>query len=286
MDLFYASTNIVVGNGKKTKFWDAPWLNGLKPKDLAPLIYAESKGKNWTINKATKNDAWIGMIHIEGDLTFAHLEQFIDLWTVLNGYNFDEDVEDSISWTLTEDGHYTAASAYKAQFFGTIASDFKRTVWKIWAPPKVKFFAWFALQNRLWTANRLQKKGWPNCGNCPLCMRSAECINHLLVHCRFTQRLWGLIKEWLGLYSIELHTWLAMSLHEWWSLMTGASTPNRKALGSVVLLTSWEIWNERNARIFRHKHAPPTVVFGNIKKELKLWVAAGAKHVSILMPRE
>jgi hypothetical protein len=77
-----------------------------------------------------------------------------------------------------------------------------------------------------------------------------------------------------------------MFLHEWWSLMTGASTPNRKTLGSVVLLISWEIWNERNARSFRHKHAPPTVIFGNIKKALKLWVTVGAKQVSILMPRE
>jgi hypothetical protein len=24
--------------------------------------------------------------------------------------------------------------------------------------------AWFALRNRLWTAKRLQTRGWPNCG--------------------------------------------------------------------------------------------------------------------------
>jgi hypothetical protein len=286
MDLFYASTKIVVRNGLKTKFWEAPWLHGNKPKDIAPLIFAESKRKKCTVNKAMKDDAWIAMIHIDGDFIIAHFEQFVDLWIKLHDYNFDENLEDTISWTLTEDGQYTAASAYKAQFFGATISNFRRSVWKTWAPPKVKFFAWLALQNRLWTADRLQKRGWPNNGNCPLCSRNAESIDHLLLHCRFTQRLWGLLKAWLGLYFIDLHAWHAMSLKDWWSLMTGASTPNRKGFASVVLLTSWEVWNERNARILRHKHAPPSMVFGNIKNELNLWVAAGAKRVSILMPRE
>jgi hypothetical protein len=68
--------------------------------------------------------------------------------------------------------------------------------------------------------------------------------------------------------------------------MTGPSTPNRKGIVSIVALTSWQIWNERNARVFRHKHMPPTVLCENIKKDLELWVAVGAKGVSILMSRE
>jgi hypothetical protein len=34
--------------------------------------------------------------------------------------HFDEDVEDTISWTLTDNGQYTAAYAYLAQFFGAM----------------------------------------------------------------------------------------------------------------------------------------------------------------------
>jgi hypothetical protein len=45
MNLFYAATNITMGHGKKTLFWEAPWLNGSKRRDIAPLIYIISTSK-------------------------------------------------------------------------------------------------------------------------------------------------------------------------------------------------------------------------------------------------
>jgi hypothetical protein len=98
----------------------------------------------------------------------------------------------------------------------------------------------------------------------------------------------GLIKEWLGLYFIDLHQWPTKTLKEWWLLIIGPSSTNHKAISSVVLLTSLEIWNEINARVFRNKEMPTSVILSNIKKELSFWVAGagGAKRVSVLMPGE
>jgi hypothetical protein len=58
MNIFYAATSITVGNGRKTPFWHAPWLEGRKPIDIAPLIYACSTRKNWTVCQALSNNAW------------------------------------------------------------------------------------------------------------------------------------------------------------------------------------------------------------------------------------
>jgi hypothetical protein len=64
------------------------------------------------------------------------------------------------------------------------------------------------------------------------------------------------------------------------------TTPSRKTISSLTLLVTWEIWNERSARVFRNKHAPSQVILEKIKSEARLWVRAGAKHLGNIMPGE
>jgi hypothetical protein len=59
-----------------------------------------------------------------------------------------------------------------------------------------------------------------------------------------------------------------------------------KAMASISMLVSWKVWSERNARVFRNKHAPVNVVFDKIRKEAWLWVLAGARRLDDQMPRE
>ena len=107
MDLFYAATTIVVGDGLKTLFWEAPWSGGRKPKDIAPLIFAASKCKKWSVHKAMRNNAWIGKIVLDDDFfPFEHLAQFADLWWHLSSIALEEGVEDTITWKLSANGKY------------------------------------------------------------------------------------------------------------------------------------------------------------------------------------
>lgn len=281
MDLFYAATTILVGNGEKTPFWDAPWLHGDKPKDVAPLIFSISTRKRWNVKNALQDNAWIAKIDMEATFSIAHVRQYLSLWSRLSAFVLNPGVMDEISWNLTENGTYSSKSAYKAQFYGSIAAPIGSSVWKIWAPPKIKFFSWLFVQDRIWTSDRLERRHWDNCGNCPLCNRVLESVEHLFVHCRFSIRIWALIKDWLGLHLLFPNTWTTLPLIDWWNLMT-----KHKGMASITLLVTWEIWNERNARVFKNKHAPPTVIFDKIRNEARLWALAGAKHVNFLMPRE
>jgi hypothetical protein len=67
--------------------------------------------------------------------------------------------------------------------------------------------------------------------------------------------------------------------------MTGIVSHTRKAIALLTLLVTWEIWNGKNARVFNNKQTPSMIILEKkIKKEAKLWVAAGAKNLSNLFP--
>jgi hypothetical protein len=61
------------------------------------------------------------------------------------------------------------------------------------------------LQNRLWTADRLLLRQWPNEYFCPLGVRNLETIRHLHMECPFTQPAWEQISEWTFRYLVYTH---------------------------------------------------------------------------------
>jgi hypothetical protein len=191
-------------------------------------------------------------------------------------------------WKLTRNGQHSTASAYKLQFLGLINFVMHTIVFKSWGPPKTKHHAWLALQNRLWTDDRLQKRGWPNYVLCPFCKQTTESTDHLFVNCRFTVRIWEHIKEWLGLHGISPRQWAGLNIKEWWSLLAEGATPHRKALASLTLLTVLEIWNEHNTRVFHNKQSPSFVILDKIKVEAstRLWATTGAKKLGSIISGE
>jgi hypothetical protein len=119
-------------------------------------------------------------------------------------------------------------------------------VWKTWAPPKEDFFAWLVIQNRIWTADRIDRRGWPNCEECRLCNRVQETASHLLFKCWFTIRIWSKVKEWLVLHDVEPNSWQPMCpVKELWGEMIRKKEKSRKSIASIAMLVPWKIWQAR-----------------------------------------
>ena len=137
-------------------------------------------------------------------------------------------------------------------------TNFKQLIWKVWAPPKCKFFAWLAIQNIILTADRLEARRWRNNGVCPVCWRGQESGVHLFQDCRYTRRIWEGIAIWLGNEQLRPSAWvLGDSVHTWWDNMDRTPSTPRRGLHSIIILVCWEVRKERNARIFEHKESAP-----------------------------
>jgi hypothetical protein len=278
--LFNAATKVTVGDGNKASFWSSSWLNGATPQSIAPRIFEVSKRKKRCVQDALVNDKWIADINVDS-FTVEHMSQFVNLWGLLQGTVLTPGTEDSISWTLTHSDAYTTVSAYKAQFMGSVPCSFKNIVWKAWAPPKCRFFAWLAVQNRLWTSDRLAIRGWPHQPTCQLCKCQPETARHILFECRYSKRVWQQAASWLSCPSLlnDLGSGRETVLH-YWHAITGSPTAHPQGLKTAVTLITWELWKERNDRIFNNKASMPMAVVEKIKEESKIWILAGAKHLA------
>lgn len=84
-----------------------------------------------------------------------------------------------------------------------------------------------------------------------------------------------------------LHVTTDNTLLNWQREQTDeAEKLQQKGLRSAVLTTLWEIWMERNNRIFRGKESTPSALASKIIDELRLWEMAGAKGVKYIMLRD
>jgi len=72
----------------------------------------------------------------------------------------------------------------------------------------------------------------------------------------------------------------------WWTNITSSEHVPRKAIISLALLVIWEVWRERNARVFRKHETSALGLLAKIKSEAAAWVKAGAKALESLILRD
>lgn len=285
--LFAACTTLSVGNGQRVRFWKDAWVQGRRPMDIAPNLFNRTKRKGKTVAQAMENNNWIRDLNYRYGFTVALLHEFFILWALVRNTELQPAQEDRITWKLTQNGQYSAVSAYKAQFLGSARQPRIAALWNAWAPPKCKFFAWLILQNRIWSSDRLAQRGWDHSPTCPLCRCAMETSHHMLAECRFTRRIWTLTSTWSAQPTLAPNEWRQSSTSlEWWTNITTTSELPRKGITSLTLLIVWEIWKERNARVFRNHGRPVGSLMSAIKGEASAWIAAGAKGLESFLARE
>jgi hypothetical protein len=72
----------------------------------------------------------------------------------------------------------------------------------------------------------------------------------------------------------------------WWRAVGKAEGMPFKAVRSLTILVAWELWKERNNRIFQRRHSTSESLISKIKEEARTWCLAGAKRLKEILPLE
>ncbi|GKA59381.1 RNA-directed DNA polymerase, eukaryota, reverse transcriptase zinc-binding domain protein [Tanacetum coccineum] len=234
-----------VGNGTTTSLWYDNWSN------IGPLfqylthrdLYDERLSENLTVKDMIVNGRW------------NWPEEWYVKFPAITGLEvpiIDEDSEDSIVWKARL-GDVVKFSMRQVNF--DLSNQYPNVLWwkLIWYSqciPKHSFILWLAMLNKLTTQDRLKKWGNQDVNRCCLCLNDSEDLKHLFFKCSYAKKVWGMVLSMTDIDNIK-YEWEEI-IH----LLINAGNGNninsvcrRLMLGASV----YNIWNERNRRIFQDK---------------------------------
>eukprot|EP00253_Pinus_taeda_P006485 PITA_06485 len=160
------------------------------------------------------------------------------------------------SWGWGQTNVYTIAAGYRvlqASRNNSQTLAFWKNVWESLALPKVNFFFWTLVHNKLLTGDNLEKRNIVGLHRCVLCSNNFETTQHLFLDCIFAKQVWGFI---LQDFQISVPSQNSISnLFASWSLFYPQRIPPKSFWRKIWIVlpkyVCWQLWLARNQLIFK-----------------------------------
>eukprot|EP00253_Pinus_taeda_P025774 PITA_25774 len=178
------------------------------------------------------------------------------------------DGPDSLRWGYAEKGTFTSTEAYHIIIKGNYIKD---KIWeRIWQPPiwpKISTFLWLLSHNRTLTWENLRKRKFTGPSICLNCKIEEESTTHLMHLCPLSRRIWEKVSfhcqkevRVRGDINNTLRSWPQQPyqcniLNTLWQIIPG--------------IVMWNIWKERNRRVFKDQTMDLEQVWTIIKQNLQ-----------------
>lgn len=261
-----------VKDGHTARFLEDPWQQLPNLKDTIPGIadqdiqQHEKVSRFWDSHNAQEHRKWKEDRHIiphSPEQTQLSLSTELQKRKILTSAGWD-----TLRWGYEEKGTFTTREAYKIIIKEKIIKD---QLWdRIWNPsiwPKVSTFLWLISHNRILTWDNLRKRNFAGPSICPNCKQEEESALHLMQSCPMGRKLCEKITfrcqkdgRVTGDIKGTLHTWPQVPyksklLNTLWQLIPG--------------LLMWNIWKERNRRIFKDQAQPIEQIWHGLHQNIK-----------------
>ena len=145
----------------------------------------------------------------------------------------------------------------------------------------IDFFGWLLVQSKILTADKLMARHWPCNTICALCDQEQQGLTFVCTAISPSKQVWLLVSNWTwGIIQVPADQ--DEGLEDWWTRSLEMLPLVQKwSVAAIQLYSAWNIWKERNRRVFDQKSLQPPQVFQLIREEVNLRrVACGTPVVS------
>jgi exonuclease III len=265
-----------VRDGKTALFWKDSWQQWptLDQEEWAGQISAPAM----QAGLATVADYWRG--ETQGntwrlwlmDRQSLHLSDQVDLGPyqteMLKRKIAKLSGEDILRWGHRPSGTYSTSEAYHIKIQSSLepAGRVWQKIWNLKHWPKITLFLWLVAHSSILTWDNLSKRGFVGPSVCILCGEAAETMNHLLTSCPYTAQIWDQMALIMRT-SDYVRDNIADTIADWRDHPFHSPLLNRiwQLTPGFIL---WQVWKERNRRLFRNIFLPWQQCWTNCRRNI------------------
>lgn len=261
----------VLGDGSTINFWADSWLRDEPLRLTYPHLFRLEK------NKWVKVASRLQVVNDTKVLTwdwrsnpgsYDEVNELFQLLEDIYNYSWKGGI-DKWLWKSDAQGVFSVSKA-KHLISHDPQPFLSQMKWKGWVPLKCKIMVWRAIINRLPSRVELIRRGVVlPCDSCVLCNSDSETILHLFTGCLFSAEVGSRIGYWCRLepiFAFDVSVLLKMVN------IPLKSKYMKYVLRGIIFTTMWELWNERNTRIFKGKRRRAMEVVESIKSTSFFWI--------------
>lgn len=260
--------------GDRIQFWKDAWCAGMSLEQTYPSLFKLSGMPEGMISELAKTEGssvtWD--LHFRRRLSDNENEAASLLLSQIESFKISDN-PDKWEWKGNK-GIFTVKDASDKLMMKRMSENNlgvpafpKKLIWKKSTPSKVNFFMWTLYRERLATIDRIKKWGSPLANRCVMCGEAEERITHLFIECEVAQRIWRSI----------LGKDLSPSDENIADQLVKMKPPRTLTVEGIIYwewvihAVLWQIWLERNRRLFEDTFSPISRVLTNIMYCIHAW---------------
>jgi len=259
LPLYHVVTSCVVGGGASTCFWEDRWLDCGRLKEVFPLLHSHAISSEVSVACVLRDGV---RAHLMPRLTAGAREELAKLSPLLDDVLLSEEDDRRTSPLSGPENVLRAGPIYKMlmKTTGAPLCAFSTFVWQNRAPPRIQFFAWLLVQEKIQCKTNLLLKNIVDDARCELCNQGDETCDHIIFTCPAAADVWSALGVNTG----------GCSVARLWTVPCPATLPAKHS-SVYILLVCWQLWKQRNNLVFNG--VPPSIsrFWSVCKEDAQLW---------------